>query len=57
MHRELESQLATYLGVEHVALFNNGTIALLTALKALRITGEVITTPYFCCHCALLIVE
>lgn len=46
MHRELESQLATYLGVEHVALFNNGTIALLTALKALRITGEVITTPY-----------
>lgn len=46
MHRELEAQLAAYLGVEHVSLFNNGTIALLTALKALRITGEVITTPY-----------
>lgn len=46
MHRELEAQLADYLGVEHIALFNNGTIALLTALQALRITGEVITTPY-----------
>ena len=46
MHRQLEQQLAEYLGVEHVALFNNGTIALLTALQALRITGEVITTPY-----------
>ena len=46
MHKELEAQLAAYLGVEHIALFNNGTIALLTALKALRITGEVITTPY-----------
>lgn len=46
MHRELEQQLAEYLGVEHIALFNNGTIALLTALQALRITGEVITTPY-----------
>ena len=33
-------------GVEHVALFTNGTIALVTALQALRITGEVITTPY-----------
>jgi len=46
MHRQLEGQLAEYLGVEHIALFNNGTIALLTALQALRITGEVITTPY-----------
>ena len=46
MHRQLEQQLADYLGVEHVALFNSGTIALLTALQALRITGEVITTPY-----------
>lgn len=46
MHRELEARLAAYLGVEHIALFNNGTIALLTALKALRISGEVITTPY-----------
>ena len=46
MHRQLEDALCEYLGVEHIALFNNGTIALLTALKALNITGEVITTPY-----------
>lgn len=46
MHRQLEQQLAEYLGVEHIALFNNGTTALLTALQALRISGEVITTPY-----------
>ncbi len=45
-HNELESVLAEYLGVEHLALFTNGTIALVTALQALRITGEVITTPY-----------
>jgi dTDP-4-amino-4,6-dideoxygalactose transaminase len=46
MHQQLEQSLCDYLGVEHIALFNNGTIALLTALQALRITGEVITTPY-----------
>lgn len=46
MHQQLEAALSDYLGVEHVALFNNGTIALLTALQALRVTGEVITTPY-----------
>jgi len=46
MHQKLEQALSEYLGVEHIALFNNGTIALLTALQALRITGEVITTPY-----------
>lgn len=46
MHQQLEQALCDYLGVEHVALFNNGTIALLTALQALRVTGEVITTPY-----------
>lgn len=46
MHQKLESALCAYLGVEHIALFNNGTIALLTALQALRVTGEVITTPY-----------
>lgn len=45
-HRELETTLARYLGVEHLALFTNGTIALVTALQTLRITGEVITTPY-----------
>ncbi len=45
-HAQLERRLADYLGVEHVALFSNATIALVTALQALRITGEVITTPY-----------
>lgn len=45
-HEKLESVLAEYLGVEHLSLFTNGTIALITALQALRITGEVITTPY-----------
>ncbi|MFA6031736.1 MAG: DegT/DnrJ/EryC1/StrS family aminotransferase [Myxococcota bacterium] len=46
MHQRLEAALADYLGVHHVALFNNATIALLTALQGLRVTGEVITTPY-----------
>jgi len=46
MHQALEKALADYLGVEHIALFANGTLALVTALQALRITGEVITTPY-----------
>ncbi len=45
-HRELEQALGQYLGVEHISLFANGTLALVTALQALRITGEVITTPY-----------
>lgn len=46
MHQRLEAALADYLGVPYVSLFCNGTIALITALQALRITGEVITTPY-----------
>lgn len=45
-HQELEQALCAYLGVEHLALFSNGTLALITALQALRINGEVITTPY-----------
>jgi dTDP-4-amino-4,6-dideoxygalactose transaminase len=45
-HLQLEQALCEYLGVEHLALFINGTIALVTALQSLRITGEVITTPY-----------
>ena len=45
-HHQLEEALCEYLGVEHLALFTNGTLALVTALQALRITGEVITTPY-----------
>jgi dTDP-4-amino-4,6-dideoxygalactose transaminase len=45
-HQQLEQALCEYLGLEHIALFTNGTVALVTALQALRITGEVITTPY-----------
>jgi dTDP-4-amino-4,6-dideoxygalactose transaminase len=45
-HQHFEQALCNYLGVEHLALFTNGTIALVTALQTLRITGEVITTPY-----------
>lgn len=45
-HHELELALSEYLGVKHVALFTSGTVALITALQTLRITGEVITTPY-----------
>ena len=45
-HQQLEEALCGHLGVPHVSLFTNGTIALLTAMQALRVTGEVITTPY-----------
>jgi len=45
-HQELENALCEYLGVKYISLFSNGTLALITALQALRITGEVITTPY-----------
>ena len=45
-HQQLEKELCDYLGVKYISLFTNGTIALVTALQALRITGEVITTPY-----------
>ena len=45
-HEALEVALAEHLGVKHLSLFANGTIALVTALQALRISGEVITTPY-----------
>ena len=45
-HKQFEHALCDYLGVKHLALFTNGTLALVTALQALRITGEVITTPY-----------
>lgn len=45
-HKQLETALREYLGVPQVSLFTNGTLPLLTALQALRITGEVITTPY-----------
>ena len=45
-HKQLEKELAEYLKVPFVSLFTNGTLPLITALQALRITGEVITTPY-----------
>ena len=45
-HQQLEQSLCEYLGVKHLALVTNATIGLVTALQALRITGEVITTPY-----------
>lgn len=45
-HRELEKQLANFFNVPYISLFSNGTLALVTALQVLRITDEVITTPY-----------
>ena len=45
-HQQLEKELAQYMGVQYLSLFSNGTLALMTALQVLRITGEVITTPF-----------
>ena len=45
-HQRLEQELCRYLGVAHLSLFTNGMTALITMLQALRITGEVITTPF-----------
>jgi len=45
-HQKFEKEVADFLGVKHVSLFTNGTLALITALQTLRITGEVITTPF-----------
>ena len=45
-HKQLEKELADYLKVPYVCLFTNGTLPLITALQALRVIGEVITTPY-----------
>jgi len=45
-HQQLEKELAEYLGIKYISLFSNGTLALITALQALKITGEVITTPF-----------
>jgi len=45
-HKELEKELCKYLGVKHISIFSNGTLGLITALQALKITGEVITTPF-----------
>jgi dTDP-4-amino-4,6-dideoxygalactose transaminase len=45
-HKQFEKELSDYLGVKHISLFSNGTLALITALQALKISGEVITTPF-----------
>jgi len=45
-HQQFEQELADYLGVKYISVFSNGTLALITALQALKITGEVITTPF-----------
>lgn len=45
-HQELENALCKYLGVSYISLFSNGTLALITALQALRISGEAIVTPF-----------
>lgn len=45
-HQRLEERLSHYLGVKHISLFTNGTLPLLSALQALNVSGEVITTPY-----------
>lgn len=45
-HKQLEKELAEYLGIPFISLFSNGALALVTALQCMRITGEVITTPY-----------
>lgn len=45
-HQKLEKQLCEFLGVKHISLFANGTLALIAALQVSRISGEVITTPY-----------
>ena len=46
LHQQLEKELAEYLGVKFISVFSNGTLALITALQALNVTGEVITTPF-----------
>ena len=46
LHKQLEKELAAYLGVKYISVFSNGTLALISALQALKIEGEVITTPF-----------
>ena len=45
-HKQLEKELVEYLGIPYISLFSSGALALVTALQCLRVTGEVITTPY-----------
>ena len=55
-HQMLEAALCEYLGVPYISLFTNGTLPLTAALLAMRITGEVITTP-FSCYYTFVVVE
>ena len=45
-HEQFEAALCEYLGVDHISVFANGTLALMTALQALDSSGEIITTPF-----------
>jgi len=45
-HKQFEQALTEYLGVKYISVFSNGTLALMTALQALQIKGDVITTPF-----------
>jgi dTDP-4-amino-4,6-dideoxygalactose transaminase len=45
-HARLESALRDYLAVPELSLFTNGTVALITAIRALGLSGEVLTTPF-----------
>ena len=45
-HQQLEAVLSSFLGVKYISLFTNGTLPLLTALQALKVEGDVITTPF-----------
>lgn len=55
IQQELERRLCDYLGVEFISLFANGTLALITALKSLKLKGEIITTPFTSIETALAI--
>ncbi len=46
LHNELKEQLKNYMKVENIELFVNGHLALYCALKALKLEGEIITTPF-----------
>ena len=45
-NQELEKKLAEYLEVPYLSLFSNGTLALITAIQASNLSGEVITSPF-----------
>lgn len=45
-HHQFETELTKYLGIKHVSIYANGTLALIGAIKALELKGEIITTPF-----------